>query len=239
VVFPVSEFTRAAVEKLTGGKAKTWILNPTVDTERFSLEVSGSAVREEFGLGGSFVVLFLSRLVKRKGADILLRAIAASQNMVLLVGGEGTERQALERLAKELEISDRVTFTGLVPEHRMPEYFAACDVFCMPCTNRYGGLDTEGFGVVFIEAAATGIPSIAGRCGGSVEAVEDGITGIVLDDPTPRTVAIALAALRKDRALGARFGGAGRARVEKRFAPHIAAGRLEEALEQLVAMPTP
>ena len=106
----------------------------------------------------------------------------------------------------------------------------------MPCTNRYGGLDTEGFGVVYIEAAATGLPCIAGRCGGSVEAVEDGVTGVVLDDPTPRTVAVALADLRKDRALGAKFGGAGRSRTERRFAPKVAAGRLEEAIEQLVGV---
>jgi phosphatidylinositol alpha-1,6-mannosyltransferase len=209
-------------------------LNPTVDIDRFSLEVSGSAIREEYGMGGRFVVLFLSRLVKRKGADILLRAIAATQNTVLLIGGDGPERAALERLAKELEISDRVIFAGLVPEERMPEYYAAADVFCMPCTDRYGGLDTEGFGVVYIEAQATGLPCIAGRCGGSAEAVENGISGIVLDDPTPRTIAGSLVELRKDRALGARFGGAGRARTERRFAPSVAAGRLEEALEEFV-----
>jgi phosphatidylinositol alpha-1,6-mannosyltransferase len=234
VVFPVSEFTRAAVEKLTRKKAKTWVLNPSVDIERFSLDVSGTPIREEFGLGGRFVVLFLSRLVKRKGADILLRAVAAMKNTVLLVGGDGPERASLERLASELEIADRVIFAGFVPEERMPEYFAAADVFCMPCTDRYGGLDTEGFGVVYIEAAATGIPCVAGNCGGSVEAVENGVTGIVLDDPSPRTVAIALVELRKDRALAARFGGAGRARTERRFASSVAAGRLEEALEQLV-----
>jgi phosphatidylinositol alpha-1,6-mannosyltransferase len=233
VVFPVSEFTRAAVDRFTRGRAKTSILNPSVDTERFSLEVSGSAVRDELGLGGRFVVLFLSRLVKRKGADILLRAVAATRNTSVVIGGDGPERASLQRLAKELEISDRVTFVGLIPDDRMPEYYAAADVFCMPCTNRYGGLDTEGFGVVYIEAAATGIPSIAGNCGGSIEAVEDGVTGIVLDDPTPRTVAIALVELRKDRGLAARFGGAGRARTERRFAPRVAAGRLEDALERI------
>lgn len=235
VVFCVSGFTRGAVERLTKGKAKTAILNPTVDTDRFSLAVSGSAIREEYGLAGRFVVLFLSRLVKRKGADILMRAVAATKDLVLLIGGDGPERASLERLARELEVSDRVRFAGLVPEDRLPEYYAAADVFCMPCTNRYGGLDTEGFGVVYLEAQATGIPSVAGRCGGSAEAVEDRVSGIVLDDPTPRSVALALVELRKDRALAAKLGGSGRARVERLFAPQVASGRLEEALERVGA----
>jgi phosphatidylinositol alpha-1,6-mannosyltransferase len=235
VVFPVSRFTQAAVDKLTHGKANTWILNPTVDVDRFSLEVSGTAVREEYGLGGAFVVLFLSRLVKRKGADIAMRAVAAMPNAVLLIGGAGPERASLERLAAELELTDRVIFAGLVPEERMPEYYAAADVFCMPCTDRYGGLDTEGFGVVYLEAQASGIPCIAGRCGGSAEAVEDGVSGIVLDDPTPRRVAVALVELRKDRVLAAKLGGAGRSHAERRFAPAVAAARLEEAFEQVGA----
>jgi phosphatidylinositol alpha-1,6-mannosyltransferase len=235
VVYPVSEFTRAAVAKLTKGKASTSILNPTVDISRFSLAVSGSAVRAEHRLGGRFVVLFLSRLVKRKGADILMRAVAATQDVVLLLGGDGPERAALERLARELEIGDRVIFAGLVPDERLPEYYAAADVFCMPCTNRYGGLDTEGFGVVYLEAQATGLPSIAGRCGGSAEAVENGVSGIVLDDPTPRTVAVALVELRKDRALAAKLGGAGRSRAERLFAPSVAAASLEAALDRVPA----
>lgn len=230
VVFPVSEFTRAAVDKLTKGRAHTALLPPTVDIARYSLAVSGGAIRTEYALGSRFVVLFISRLVKRKGADILLRAISATQETFAIIGGDGPERASLERLATELEISDRVVFTGLIPDDRMAEYYAAADLFCMPCTNRYGGLDTEGFGVVYIEAAATGLPVIAGAAGGSVEAVEDGVTGVVLTDPAPRTVAIELAKFKKDPALCAKFGGAGRARVERSFAPVVAAKRLEDAM---------
>jgi phosphatidylinositol alpha-1,6-mannosyltransferase len=238
IVFPVSRFTCDAVEKITRGRARTRIIHPTVDVERFSLESSGADVRTEHGLGADFVVLFLSRLVKRKGADILMRAVAATQGTVLLIGGAGPERAALERLAAELEISDRVRFAGLVPEERLPEYYAAADVFCMPCTTRYGGLDTEGFGVVYLEAQASGLPCIAGRCGGSAEAVEDGVTGIVLDDPTPRTVAGAIVELRRDRALAAKLGGAGRVRIERGFSPSFAANRLEEAVEEIVVRST-
>ena len=234
VVFPVSEFTRDAVAKVTKRTARMSILPPSVDTERFSLRVSGSEVRTEYGVGGRFLVLFLSRLVKRKGADTLIRAIAALKGAFAIVGGEGPERPGLQRLARELEVTDRVVFTGTVPEDRLPEYYAAADVFCMPCTNRYGGLDTEGFGVVYLEAQASGIPCVAGRCGGSAEAVDDGVSGVVIDAPTPRKVAVALLELRKDPGSCAKLGGAGRARVERDFAPAVAALRLEEAIEEVV-----
>jgi phosphatidyl-myo-inositol dimannoside synthase len=230
VVLPVSEFTREAVDRVTKGKARTALLPPSVDIERFSLEVSGARVREEIGFGGAFVVLFLSRLVKRKGADILLRAVAAVKGVHAIIAGDGPERSSLERLARELEITDRVIFTGLVPEESLPEYYAAADVFCMPCTNRYGGIDTEGFGVVYLEAQASGLPCVAGRCGGSAEAVEDGVTGIVIDDPTPTTVGAPLLDLGRDVVARAKLGGAGRARIDAEFAPEIAAYRLEEAL---------
>jgi len=135
--------------------------------------------------------------------------------------------------SRELDVAGRITFVGLVADERLPEYYAAADVFCMPCTTRYGGLDTEGFGVVYLEAQASGIPCIAGRCGGSAEAVEDGVSGFVVDDPTPQKVARALVDLRRDRALAARLGGAGRSRVEREFAPEVAAARLEDAVGSL------
>ncbi len=233
LVLPVSAFTREAVERLTKRKARTWVIPPSVDTERFSLDVSGAAVRAEHGLGGHFLVLFLSRLVKRKGADILIRAVAAVADAHAVIGGDGPERASLERLVRELDVAGRITFVGLVADERLPEYYAAADVFCMPCTTRYGGLDTEGFGVVYLEAQASGIPCIAGRCGGSAEAVEDGVSGFVVDDPTPQKVARALVDLRRDRALAARLGGAGLSRVEREFAPEVAAARLEEAVGSL------
>lgn len=234
VVFPVSEFTRGAVDKLTKGKATMSLLPPSVDVDRFSLDVSGADVRTAHGVGGRFLVLFLGRLVKRKGADVLIRAVAALRGAVLIIGGEGPERAGLVRLAKELGIADRVMLPGLLPDQRLPEYYAAADVFCMPCSDRLGGLDTEGFGVVYLEAQASGIPCVAGRCGGSSEAVEHGVSGVVINDPTPRKVAVSLLELRKDPGTCAKLGGAGRARVEREFAPDVAAVRLEEAVEALV-----
>jgi phosphatidyl-myo-inositol dimannoside synthase len=233
VVFANSEFTRSAVDRITKGRASTALLPPTVDPVRFSLEVSGATVRSEYGLGSRFVVLFLSRLVKRKGADVVIRALAATEGTVGIIAGDGPERASLERLAREVGVTDRLIFTGLVADERLAEYYAASDVFCMPCTDRYGGLDTEGFGVVYIEAQATGLPVIAGRCGGSVEAVSDGVAGYVIDEPDPSEVAARITELRNDPGLCAKLGGAGRARVEAEFVPEVAASRLEDAIAAL------
>src|SRR5205807_8234680 len=115
-----------------------------------------------------------------------------------VIVGDGPERKALERLVRSLDIEDRVVFAGAVDDEYLPSYYASADVFCMPCTDRYRGLDTEGFGIVYIEAQATGLPCIAGRCGGSVEAVEDGVSGIVLSEPTPKSVAAEIKRLLRD-----------------------------------------
>lgn len=230
LVLPVSEFTREAVDRVTKGRARTHVLHPSVDTERFSLDVSGARARADHHLASRFVVLFVSRLVKRKGADILVRAIAALKGPTALIVGDGPERKALERLTRELEATERVIFAGGVEDEDLPGYYAAADAFCMPCTTRYGGLDTEGFGIVYLEAQASGLPCIAGRCGGSAEAVDHGGSGIVIDEPAPRTVALAIRRLVKDPALAARLGAAGRDRAERLFAPPVAARKLEEAL---------
>jgi phosphatidyl-myo-inositol dimannoside synthase len=230
LVFANSEFTKGHVDRITKGSARTAVLNPAIDTERFSLDVSGGDVRAELSLGGAFVVLFVSRLVKRKGCDTLLRAVASLQDSRAVIVGSGPEQASLERLARELDVAERVAFVGQVSDERLPEYYAAADAFCMPCSDRYGGLDTEGFGVVYLEAQAAGLPCVAGRCGGSAEAVEDGVTGVVLDDPTPRSVAVALVHFRRDPALAIRMGGAGRARMEREFAPDVLAQRLEDLL---------
>lgn len=234
LVFPVSRFTEGAVEKVTRGEARTVVVPPSIDTERFSLDVSGASVRSQLDLAGDFVVLFVSRLVKRKGADTLIRALAGVEGADLVVVGTGPEQKALERLAREAGVEDRVIFAGGVSDEDLPAYYAAADLFCMPCSDRYRGLDTEGFGVVFLEAQASGLPCITGTCGGSVEAVVHGQTGLVLEDPTPQAVGRALERFRDDPALCAKVGAAGRLRVEREFAPEVAAGRIEEALEELV-----
>ena len=230
VVFTNSEFTRGHVDRITDDEARTVVLYPTVDTERFSLAVGGGLVRDEIGVGGKFIVLFVSRLVKRKGTGVLMHACSAFPDVVLVIVGEGPERKSLERQARVLDVEDRVVFAGGVDDEELPAFYAAADVFCMPCTDRLRGLDTEGFGIVYLEAQASGLPCIAGYCGGSAEAVEDGVTGVVLKDPTAKSVAVEIKRLLRDPALCATLGAAGRQRAERRFSPGVGAQQLEEAL---------
>ena len=230
VVFANSEFTKGHVDRITNRAAHTVVLYPTVDIERFSLAVGGGHVRDEAGVGGRFLVLFVGRLVKRKGCDVAIRACASLPDVGLLIVGEGPDRRSLGRLARQLDADDRIVFSDRVDDADLPAHYAAADVFCMPCTERYRGIDTEGFGIVYLEAQATGLPCIAGRCGGSVEAVDDGVTGTVLADPSPKSVASEIKRLLDDPALSAALGAAGRQRVERRFSPGVGAQQLEEAL---------
>jgi len=119
---------------------------------------------------------------------------------------------------------EAVVFTGEVADADLPAYYAAADVFAAPCRSRWAGLETEGFGIVFLEAAAAGKPVVAGRSGGTPEAVVDGVTGKVIDGRSPAAVAAAVAALLENPGLAAAMGKAGRERAERDFAwPQLAA----------------
>jgi phosphatidyl-myo-inositol dimannoside synthase len=159
-------------------------------------------------------VLGLSRLVPRKGFDVLIDAVAGlDAGVQLAVGGAGRDAPRLERRAAERAIDGRVTFLGRVPEAELADLYACADVFAMVCRERWGGLEAEGYGIVFVEAAACGVPAVAGRSGGSHEAVVDGETGIVVDPHDVAGVRGALERLLGDAALRARFGSAARTRA--------------------------
>ena len=210
--YPVREAQRVARQPLRG-----LVVAPGVDVERFRpLDASARAdVRRAFGLDPDRpLVLGLSRLVPRKGFDVLVDAVAAQPSHVqLAIGGAGRDRSRLEARAARREISDRVRLLGRVPDAALAPLYASADMFAMPCRDRWGGLEAEGFGIVFLEAAAAGVPVIAGRSGGSHEAVVDGDTGIVVDGRDARAVARALRTLLLDDALRERMGAAARRRA--------------------------
>jgi phosphatidylinositol alpha-1,6-mannosyltransferase len=155
-----------------------------------------------------------------------------SRDASLLIVGDGSYRARLESMAREAPVGS-VVFAGAVPDEALPEYHAAADVFAMPCRNRWGGLEVEGFGIVFMEAAASGRAVVAGDSGGSAEAVADGTTGMVVNGRDQQAVAGAIAACLADPEMAVALGKAGRARAEEHFAwPEIAsmvAGYLREA----------
>jgi phosphatidylinositol alpha-1,6-mannosyltransferase len=121
-----------------------------------------------------------------------------------------------------------------VPWADLPAHYAAGDVFAMPCRTRWLGLDLEALGVVFLEAAATGLPVVAGRSGGAPETVEAGVTGLVVDGRKAGEVGAAVAGLLADPARARAMGATGRRMVEAEFAWPAVAARLEKLLAEAV-----
>ena len=130
--------------------------------------------------------------------------------------GDGPERDALERAAAN-EPSGAVVLAGEAAPEDLPAFYAAADVFAMPCRSRFAGLEVEGLGIVFLEAAACGKPVVAGRSGGADEAIVDEQTGLLVEGAEPKAVALAIARLLQDTGLAQRMGAAGRAHVEAEF----------------------
>lgn len=192
------------------------------------------AARARLGLPAEGpVVVSVSRLVPRKGMDVLIEAanrLAPSfPDLVVAIGGDGRERHQLEHRAAASPVDVRVL--GRVSDDDRSALLGAADVFVMACRNRWGGLEQEGFGIVFLEAAALGVPQVAGDSGGASEAVLDGQTGLVVGDPTdPGAVAEAIRTLLADPPLRRKMGRAARRRVQESFDTDVLASRLAEAL---------
>jgi phosphatidyl-myo-inositol dimannoside synthase len=236
LVVAAGTYPAAEAERAAGGPLPTVVIPPGVDTDRFHpLDPEAhAAARRRFGLPpDARVVLGLSRLVPRKGFDVLIRAVArlapTRPDLVLAVAGSGRDGGRLDRLARRLDAP--VHFLGRVSEAELPMVHGAADVFAMLCRNRWLGLEQEGFGIVFLEAAAAGVPQVAGASGGAGEAVVDGVTGTVVSDPSSLgAVARTLATLLDHPERRERFGVAARQRVEAELTYDTLARRLADAL---------
>lgn len=234
VVTYLGDYFRVRLERAIGDLTTLEHLAPGVDTEAFAPSVSGAEVRAHYGLTDRPVVVCVSRLVPRKGQDTLIRALPAIQRRVpdaalLLVSG-GPYRSTLEKLVAEQGVARDVVFTGTVPWSRLPDYYAAGDVFAMPCRTRRRGLDVEGLGIVYLEASAVGLPVVAGDSGGAPDAVREGETGYVVPGRDVDALADRVATLLLDRALATRLGTTGRAWVEEQWRWDTQAARLASLL---------
>lgn len=195
-----------------------------------------SSLRKRLSLQGKRVILTVGRLVERKGQDMVIKALPAITekvpNTVYLIVGTGPNESALRRLIDEIGLpQDRVHFCGYVPPKELSAYYSMCDVFVMP--NRELEGDTEGFGIVFLEAGAQRKPCVGGRSGGAGDAIIDGTTGFLVDPHSPTAIAQAVVTLFHDPRLSARLGAAARQRIEKEFQYQSVARRI---LDQCISV---
>lgn len=215
----LGEATRVPIAAALGPEAARRMVRlvPGVDADAFRARPGQSAVRRRYGLNDRPVILCAARLVPRKGQDMLLRALPEVRGAVpgttLLLVGDGPAARSLRRAAGATGLGDAVVLAGGHPHTAMPEFFAAADVFAMPCRTRRRGLEVEGLGIVFLEAAAAGLPVLAGDSGGAADTVRDGVTGHLVDGRDVPGIAAHLISLLQDRDTAASMGERGRDRV--------------------------
>ncbi|MFD2092174.1 glycosyltransferase family 4 protein [Blastococcus deserti] len=235
VVTYISDYTRDRLAPALRGRTRLAQLSPGVDLDLFTPGADGGAVRRRYGLGRAPVVVCVSRLVARKGQDVLVagwpRVLDRHPSARLLLVGGGPAESGLRRAVTAAGLERSVTFTGPVAPGELPGHYAAGDVFAMPCRTRWAGLDVEGLGMVFLEAASCGRPVVAGTSGGAPEAVREGVTGHVVDPRSPTAVADTIAGLLADPGRARAMGAAGRAWIEQRWSWTRIAETFAELLE--------
>ncbi|QIS19066.1 glycosyltransferase family 4 protein [Nocardia terpenica] len=232
----VSKYTRRRFAAAFGAQSALEYLPPGVDTEVFRPDpVAREQLRARYGLGERPTVLCLSRLVPRKGQDMLIMAMREIRRRVdgavLVIAGGGPYEEKLRGLVTALGLTDDVVFTGRVRAAELAAHHTLADVFAMPCRTRGAGLDVEGLGIVFLEASASGVPVVAGNSGGAPETVQEGRTGTVVDGRSEQQIADAIVAILSDPDAAARMGAAGREWVREQWRWDLLGGRLRELLD--------
>lgn len=235
-VIAAGGYPAAEAERAAGQELPVTVVPPGVDVDRFRppSDDERRAVRRRYGLDeGGRLVLSVSRLVPRKGMDVAIRAVARlapdRPDLTLAIAGSGRDRARLERLA--VRTGAPVRFLGRVPDDDLAALYGAADVFVMLCRNRWAGLEQEGFGIVFVEAAACGVPQVAGDSGGAAEAVADAETGFVVRSPTDVDAATeVLARLLDDAPRRRGMGQAARTRAVRELSYEVLSEKLGKVL---------
>lgn len=195
-IVAVSRFTRDMLVRDFGvPNGKIELVSNGVDLARFVPRPRPDDLVARYRLEGRRVLLTISRLYARKGMDRVIESlpvvIQQFPDLVYLIVGEGTYRPILEKLVADHGLGRHVVFAGAVPDHELTDHYSLGDVFIMANREMPDG-ETEGFGLVFLEANACGLPVIAGRAGGSVDAVTDQVNGLVVDGDDTDSIAAAV-----------------------------------------------
>ena len=211
----VSRFTQEAVRALlgSGSDVKTTLIENGLDTQRFRPLGKRQDLLELYQLQGRFVFVSVCRLVEKKGIDNTIRAFVSVQKQHptcrYLVVGSGSYEAYLHRLAQELGVQEGVIFAGDVTEDELVAHYCLGDAFVMPNRALADG-DTEGFGLVFLEANGCGLPVIAGSDGGSRDAVQDGVNGLVVNGHSVASIEAGMLTMIGDPELRSRLASEGK-----------------------------
>lgn len=239
VVFANSVNTRQMLSELGIAADRLELVYPGVDTQRFRPDIDGTELRRRLAPRGETVLLSVGRLQTRKGHDLMIQAVRHltrehRRTLRYAIVGDGPDRSTLEALVDDCGVREHVSFCGAVPAEVLPQYYAACDIFVMPNRVERQKNDLEGFGIVFLEAAASGKPAVGGRSGGVPEAVLDGVTGLLVGGTDVEELATTIARLMDSESLRRSLGEAGRARAVREFDWDSAAGRISSIHKRMV-----
>ena len=218
-IVTLGNFMKRELKNMGYPEDKIIVISPTVDTRRFSPKGPNPKLIKNYGLENKKVILTVGRVVPRKGHEQILRAMAEIigkvPNTVYLIAGEGPELENIKRLTRDLQLSDHVVFLGRIEDDLFPDLYNLCSVFVTANKNIAG--DVEGFGIVFIEASACEKPVVGGKFGGSVDAIDDGRSGFLVDSEDPSSIAKACLKLLTDPSLSKKMGKYGREWVKTEF----------------------
>jgi phosphatidyl-myo-inositol dimannoside synthase len=239
LVLTISEFTRSFLVSVGVPESRIVKIRPGVDPAHFRPGLDCRELVERLGVSGRPTLLTVARIVKAnryKGHDVVLRALAKVVSSVpgvaYVIVGEGDDLDYLGRLAREYGVADNVIFAGRVSDEELPLLYNACDVFvmCSRADRTRRGILAEGFGLALLEASACGKPVIAGRSGGVPDAVQDGITGLLVNPVDSDEVAAAIVKVLREPWLARVMGENGRKWVESEMNWTRAADEFEQAM---------
>lgn len=236
-IVAANSYAYERVVSICSDSKRVTMITPGVDFTAFRPGERPDWIARKYELGKSPVVVTVGRLVKKKGHETVLRSIPAVLKSVpdfkyLVVGG-GPEEARLRNLVKEFGIDRCVRFTGDVPHHLLPDFYRAGDVFCM-VNQRDASGDIESFGMVFIEAGASGKPVIGGRSGGTVQSIIEGQTGFLCEPGDSVQFGQMLLLLLRSADLRCRMGGAGLSRARREFDWDVRARQLLEVHQGMI-----
>ncbi|MBT3583723.1 MAG: glycosyltransferase family 4 protein [Halobacteriovoraceae bacterium] len=241
LIFANSNFTAKQVKALNIINLKIEVVKLGVDPSDY-INISQSAISEfndnllkKYSMNQDLILFGLSRLVKRKGYDLLFEALKKVEKTYprfkFFIGGTGPEEKSLSLLVKRLDLEQKVIFLGKVPQPEVPFYYNVADIFIL--NNRYleESEDVEGFGIVFLEANLCGTPVIGGRSGGAPDAIEDGKTGFLVDSDNPEDIAEKIIKLMEAKELRLKMGLYGKERAIGQYSYENMAKHINNSLK--------